>query len=159
MLGRKGFVAIEDVSIVIPIAVAIILFFSALAWAISTIQKTNADVDLTLKVVDIADIFTGPGVLTDRSFRQSCDSALTLAEGYGFVAYITDPNNPIMIDQSNHRFSSYPGLVCPANPDLTRIPARGKLIIRAFPVPFQDSSGGLPRNDVKLLVVAVWKGA
>jgi len=151
----RGFVALEDVSIIIPIAVAIILFFSALAWAISTIQSTNATVDLSLKIVDLADVFTSPGVLTSKSFDQSCSSALTLANGYGFVVYITSPDNPATLQDVVA--GSVSADVCPNPPP--SVPEHASVLVRAFPIPYQTSKDGLPYNDVNLLVVAVWKGA
>lgn len=158
---RRGFVALEDVSIVVPMAVAIILFFSALAWAISTIQDTNASVDLTLKAVDIADVFASPGVITKSSFDQACTSAETLASGYHFVAYLTNPDNPITLEDI--RGGTYPTLMCP-NPATTlfspnQIPKNRTVLVRAFPIPFQESGSALPYNDVNLLVVVVWQGA
>lgn len=156
---KAGFVALEDVSIVIPMAVAIILFFSALAWAISTIQETNASVDLTLKAVDLADLFTSPGVVTAGSFKDACDSAFTLASGYGFLVYVTSPDKPVTLEDV--RNGSTPSLMCPNSGSPINIPSHTSVITRAFPIPYQSSSGtgGLPYNDVNLLVVTVWKGA
>jgi len=146
----RGFVALEDVSIVVPIAVAIILFFAALAWAISTVQKTNGSTDLTLKLIDIADVFTSPGVLTKSAFSQLCGSAMTIASGYGFCAYITSPTSPTPL-----RSASGAALHCGA---CDSIPKHVTVLSRAFPIPLQTQYNGLPYNDVNLLVVAVWQG-
>ncbi len=156
-MRSRGYVALEDVSIVIPIAVSIILFFSALAWAISTIQNTNSSVDLTLKAVDLADVFASPGVITDKSFSSACSSAITLANGYGFLVYVTSPTHPATVSDVENRRRT-PTLICPASP-VPQIPKRTTVITRAFPIPYQETLAGLPYNDVNLLVVTVWKGA
>ncbi len=148
----RGFVALEDVTIVIPIAVAIVLFFSALAWAISTIQDTNSSVDLTLKIVDLADLFTSPGVITQGSFKQACNSAFTTVTGLGFSVYVTSADNPQPCADVQG------GWVCTSRSDGSACPPQHVTsLTRAFPVPLQESRDGLPYNDVNLLVVTVWK--
>ena len=148
----KGFVALEDVSIVVPMAVAIVLFFAALAWALNTIQGTNTSVDLTLKIVDLADVFTSPGVVTAESFDQSCKSATALMSGYGYLVYITSPDSPKSIGDA---FSGGP--ICSSVLSADQIPKHATVVTRAFPIPFQTTRNGLPFNEVNLLVVSVWR--
>ncbi|MDN5358541.1 MAG: hypothetical protein PWP76_384 [Candidatus Diapherotrites archaeon] len=157
---RRGQGVLEDVPMVVPIALALILFFVALSWATSTVNRTNTEVDLTLALIRVADAFAQWGVLTDSSWDTSCGTVQQKETSVYFYVYLVDPAD---LDASLASFaSSISALSAPSNAEKTcvspgaRPPVRGEdVLIRFFPVTYQNS-GDVIHNDVKFLVVAVW---
>lgn len=161
---RRGYGVLEDVPMVIPIALALILFFSALSWATSTVNRTNSRIDTTLALIRVADAFSQWGVLTDSAWDKSCDSLRQREKDVYFFAYLVEPNNlqdsvrslsagdPVNLNPS-HVFN---GKRCIS--DAFSLPKRGTpLLVRYFPVTYQrDTASGSVENVVRFLVVVVW---
>ncbi|HID09232.1 TPA: hypothetical protein EYP13_03305, partial [Candidatus Micrarchaeota archaeon] len=90
---RKGYSALEDVPMVVPIALALILFFSSLSWAINTVNSVNRRVDMTLAMIRIADVFAQWGVLTDETWDTSCNVIKDREKDVYFLVYLVKPTH------------------------------------------------------------------
>ena len=140
---KRGFTPLADMTVVVPIAISLILFFAALAWATNTVESVNNRVNLSVKLVDLAEIFTAPGILTDKEFSNACTAAAGMGEGISYI---------VKLNCGGTVMGTCPNVPPP-------IPPRATRLVYAFPVPYQISSAGLPENDVCYLEVTVWKGA
>jgi len=159
----RGYGVLEDVPMIVPIVLALLIFFGALSWATGVVNKTNERVDTILALIRVADAFTQWGVITDQTWDESCDAIRTKEQDVGFVACLVGPGNvkDVLEDLRTPGGGLNP-YACPSlsctSPGVDRyLPRRTSyVLVRYFPVTYQVDMGGSVRNDVNFLVVAVW---
>ncbi len=143
---------------VVPVAIALILFFGALSWATSHVNAVNQQVDLALALLRVADSFAQPGVVTESSFDQSCSAVKGSETSVNFAVCLVSPDN--LANYLKGISSGSSGGSCVKKCYTASIPRRlPGMITNYFPVSYQVSSGSLPENDVYFLVVTVWPRA
>ncbi len=151
-----GVSALEDVPVIVPIVVALLLFFSSLNFALDRVSKANNQIDLTLKALELADVFTQGTIITQNGFNASCEVAKTSFPGFGFVVAIMDIDASIRARDPQQMYSSLKS----KSPRCFTEPAPGKkqtVIVKAVPVVSQEIEGGIPVNKLKKMVVMIWK--
>jgi hypothetical protein len=158
---HRGYSAIEDVPIIIPIAVALIMFFASFGWAIKTVNEANDRVDMTLSLIRVADAFSSQGVINKSLFNNICDSAKSSITDVGFLVFhatdLKKLNNLVKHHLKkgtmpcSYNTSKYP---CCTN---SKTLSSNRMLVRVFPVTYNSSVGSsVPENNVTYLVVVVW---
>ncbi len=160
----RGFGVLEDVPMIVPIVLALFVFFGALGWATSAVNRTNSEVDMSLALIRVADAFAQWGVLTDDTWKTSCEAVTTKIQDVGFTVCLTSPEqvgnvlNSIKNDiKSGNQICGGMTYSCASAWSQSHPPRRGApLLVRYFPVVFQTSTDTSVRNDVNFMVVVVW---
>lgn len=161
----KGYSALEDVPMIVPIALALIIFFASLSWAINTVNSTNRRVDMTLAIIRVADAFAQWGVLTEDTWNQSCNAIKDKEKSIYFLAYLVEPDD---LDDSlrslryNDKLApnsvnvhAYDNKRCNSVPLV--VPKKvTDVYVRFFPITYQIQNNGVVENDVLFLVVVTW---
>ena len=140
--------AIEDIPVIIPVVLALVIFFGSLSWTVTRMGDVDAYVDVSVKLLEIADVFVQQGVITDAVFSSYCDVAKNSFPGYGFIVAVVSMNTDI-----EDALKCSTTLCCSTG----TIPVRKRVLVRAFPVTYQMDVGGTPFNEVYKMVVATWR--
>lgn len=149
----KGYGALEDVPMVVPITLALIVFFSSLTWAIDTVNSTNRRVDMTVATIRISDAFAQWGILTDKEWDLSCNIIKDKEKGIYFSVYLVSPED---LDSFLKKGEAVDLKRCEA-PSAETPSKHNKLYVRFFPITYQSKSGAdIVDNNVCFLVVMVW---
>lgn len=148
----RGYGALEDVPMIIPIALALILFFSSLAWAINTVNSVNRRVDTTIATIRVADAFAQWGMLTGDSWDMSCNVIKDQEKAVYFSAHLVRPDE---LDDFLRSFDDDLDVKRCESLHLQR-PRGSDVYVRFFPVTYQEPDGGVVENKVYFLVVRTW---
>ena len=151
----KG-VSVMEMGTIIPIVLALLLFFGSVVSALNTVEKKNKQIDLVMSLVQVVDRITETGVLTKEQFDEATDVLKETLPANFFVCVTS-------YDDSTYRNCT----MKKAKPDswstytpqtlVTRLRNRD-LISAAFPVTVQVNVNGVPFNEVKRMLVIVWEG-
>lgn len=148
----RGYSALEDVPMVIPIALALILFFSSLTWAINTVNSVNRRVDTTVATIRVADAFAQWGVLTGDTWDLSCKVIRDQEKSVYFSAHLVKPDD--LEDFLNSFSDRFDLKSCESV--ASRKPGGSSVYVRFFPVTYQELRNGVVENKVYFLVVRTW---
>ncbi len=154
---RRGYSALEDVPMIVPIAASLILFFGALAWAVNTVNSTNSAVDLDLSLLQVADSFAQQGIITPDNFKATCERVRGSQESVYFVVVLSDSGTapPPAIRDLYNTIPRNSSKVC-TNASVHPRPGQ-HVIVRVFPVTYQEH--GSACNRLWFLWVVVWPKA
>lgn len=161
----RGVEALTDVSTIIPIVLALVLFFSSVVWAINRVNSLNDDIQMSLDAIRIAETFTQTSYLTRQSFLDFCDVAVTQFGSQPFVAAVLPMNEYRKVPRGDPksfltRVYDKAQMKCPRNLNVsTTLGKASKVLVNAFPVLVQEQGGGTPRNELYVMVVGLWRVA
>ena len=156
----RGYSALEDVPMIVPIALALILFFSSLSWAVNTVNSVNRRVDMTIAAIRVADVFAQWGVLTDDTWELSCNAIRDKEKAVYFSAHLVKPENLDVFLRGLKGQNPAPN-----NPHVLKscmsasLKAPNKftdVYVRFFPITYQNVVNGMVDNGVFFLVVRTW---
>ena len=142
---------LEDVPVIVPIVLALLIFFGSLSWAIQQTNAVNDSLDLFLGLMGIMEIFTQGNFLTNKDFTTYCNMARDQYPDYGFIVALVDVDTPV-----NRVIESKAGQPRCEHEAQSMKQARN-VLVRAVPVVYQEMRSGIPYNVIKKLVVGVWK--
>ena len=149
--------SLMDMSTIIPIVLALLLFFGSVVSAINTVSKKNRQIDLVFSLVNVVDTLTQTGVITKENFKRSV-GILRSSLPVNFYVCITDVND----DQYNNcilRADKTSTNVTKSPQDIISTLKTRSYLSFAFPVTYQVvDKNGIPFNEVKKVLVIVWQG-
>ena len=148
----KG-IALMEMSTIVPVVLALLLFFGSVVSAINTVNEKNAKIDMVFSLVQIVDRLTEAGVITEERFHSVVE-ILRSSMPVNFYVCVTD-----IRDTDYSRCSlegSKPEGIGSAEEAERR--AAGDYISATFPVTVQVDRDGVPFNEVKKILVMVWEG-
>ncbi len=153
--------ALEDVPVIVPIVIALLLFFGALGYTMDRVNSANESIDLTLKLLELSDLFTQGTIITDDSFSSACQVAETSFPGFGYAVGIVDmDSSPSGNPKDTLRIICLSSPHCVSSNYCSGFPAgleRKTVIVKEFPVVYQDVGSNPPINELKKMVVMIWK--
>lgn len=145
---------------IVPIALALILFFSSLSWAVNIVNSVNRRVDMTIAAIRVADVFAQWGVLADDTWELSCNAIKDKEKAVYFSAYLVKPEN---LDASlkdlggrNPRTNNSNVLKSCMSASFKSPATLTDVYVRFFPVTYQNVVNGMVNNEVFFLVVRTW---
>lgn len=160
----RGIEALSDVPTIVPIILALVLFFSSIVWAINRVNSLNDDIQMSLDLIRVAETFTQTAYITHQSFQDFCDVTKTQFGSQPFVVAVLPMETYKQISRGDPKsflveIYNRAQMKCPKNiSNLSSALSRAsKVLVSAFPVLVQDIT--LPRNDLRVMVVGLWRAA
>lgn len=155
----KG-IAVMEMGTIIPIVLALLIFFGSLVSAMNTVNQKNRRIDLVFSLIQIVDRVTEAGVITKKNFNE-VQSVLKETIPVNYYICVTTYD-----DDQYSRCGTGRGLVAAKQDDLKyKSPQQivgslsGEYVSAAFPVTYQVTKDGVPFNEVNRMLVIVWQGA
>lgn len=140
-----------EMSTIVPIVLALLIFFGSVVSALNTVASKNEKIDLVFSLVQIVDRITETGVVTQKNFNDSIAS-LKGSLPVHFYVCITRVGDE---DYSSCGLKSDDS----TTPDQIFQKHSQDLISATFPITYQTTKDGVPFNEVNKVLVMVWKGA
>jgi hypothetical protein len=108
-LNFKGFIGAigDDLPSLIPVMVALLLFFSIFSFTLSAYNSRSMDLQKKIEMVSIARVLKGNSlILSLEQFRASCDSILSKKKAFSFAAGIYPVDSFLSFSESSSSASS-----------------------------------------------------
>ena len=148
--------SLMDMTIIVPIILALLLFFGSVVSAINTVSEKNRKIDLVFSLVNVVDTLTQAGVITQKNFGESV-ALLQKTLSSGFYVCITDVNDEEYED-CELVASKEEGNIEERRPqEIINTLHNKDYVSFAFPVTVQEEKDGIPFNEVKKALVVVWE--
>ncbi len=117
-----------DMGAIIPIVMALLLFFGTLVYTINTIEEKNKKMELLFALFEVSNMLTEKGVVTDEWIEKVKET----------------------LENDDYEF-------CIEKRGENTCEARSPTYISLeFPVSFQTNKDGIPFNEIRVLKVVVW---
>ncbi len=151
----KG-ISVMEMSTIVPIVLALLVFFGSVVSALNTVEKKNRQIDLVLSLIQIVDRTTEAGVLTKPRFHEAMN-VVRQTLPVNFYVCVTRYNdstyNQCELWDAKTSEYNYPSPNSVVN-KLRNV----DYISVAFPVTYQIEMGGVPFNEINRMLVIVWEG-
>jgi len=144
-------VALPEVMTIIPVVLALLIFFSSMVTALNKVTEKNKKTELTLTLVWIVDRLTESGVLSDERWDEIEELLKDNTTSNFFVCLSEVEGGSCLRTMGKGVDATNIGGV------VGKI--KGDYVTATFPVSYQINKGGVPFNDVKKITVIVWQGA
>ncbi len=149
--------SLMDMTTLVPIVLALLLFFGSVVSAINTVSEKNRKIDLVFSLVNVVDTLTQAGVITQDNFEDAVELLQNTLPN-GFYVCVTEVDD----DQYNdciYSASKERGTGETRRPEEVLLSLKNRDYVSfSFPVTVQEDRGGVPFNDVKKMLVIVWEG-
>ncbi len=149
-----------EMGTIIPIVLALLIFFGSLVSAMNIVNQKNKRIDLVFSLIQIVDRVTEAGVITKNNFNE-VQSVLKQTIPVNYYICITTYDDDLYTRCGNGN-----GLVAAKQDDLKYESPQNVIksiseeyVSAAFPVTYQVMRGKVPFNEVNRMLVIVWQGA
>ncbi len=98
LFNKKGFIGAigDDLPSIIPIVIALMLFFSVFSSTLTTYNNRNADFRQKIEIISVARELKGNSLLLGTtSFEKSCNNIKIRPRSYSFIAAIYPANHDV----------------------------------------------------------------
>ena len=149
--------SLMDMGTIVPIVLALLLFFGSVVSAVNTVNKKNRKIDLVFSLVNVVDTLTQTGVVEENSLEQAVELLRNTLPA-SFYVCITDVNDD-NYTQCTLKASKENGTGEKRDPDYVINHLNTDYLAFTFPVSYQVEKDGVPYNEVNKMLVIVWQGA